>query len=146
MISPQPPAPLAAVPVSPAFRWLFLVVAVLTFVTGLVMFVAPGPAGAQWWPWALTPHVARYFASLFLAVSVGALFAARLPWWEQIRAMVLPGVVFTGLALLSALIHFGSFNPARIVTWLYLALYALVFFVALFLALQHEQRYRLARR
>lgn len=140
-------------PLNRHFKLLFQIVAALTLLTGLVMFLfpvqaggmAPGIAAAEatpLWPWPLTPLVSRYLGSLFLGVAVGAGVAARQAWWEQVRVMVIPGIVFTGLALLASLIHFQSFRAERVVTWLYFALYTIVFVAALILSIRHEQAAR----
>jgi hypothetical protein len=140
--TPALPSPVAATPLDRAFKGLLLVVSLLTLLTGAVMFLLPVRAGGEWWPWQLTPLVSRYFGSLFIAVGVGAAFAARQQWWEQIRAMVLPGVLFTGMALISAFLHFDRFNLQRLVTWLYFGLYIFVFLAAVILSVLHEQRAR----
>ncbi|MBA3534076.1 MAG: hypothetical protein H0T73_19315 [Ardenticatenales bacterium] len=150
MASSASTQPNSRIPLDRSFKILFNVVAVLTVITGFVLFFFPERAGGMppgvsvaearpLWPWPLTPLVSRYLGSLFLGVGVGAAAAARQTWWEQVRVMVIPGIVFTGMALLSSAIHFGSFQPSRIVTWLYFALYTLVFVAALVLSLRHEQ-------
>ena len=63
-------------PIGSGLRQVFWLVAALTGLTGLVLFLAPQPAGDSYWPWKLTPLVARYLGGLFVGVAVGAILCA----------------------------------------------------------------------
>ena len=130
-------------PIGSGVKIVFWVVAVLTGLTGLVMFLMPQPAGQSYWPWPLTPLVARYLGALFIGIAVGAVLCARSTDWSEVRLLFPPGLTFTGLSVVAATIHFASFNPALLATWLFFALYAAVF-VAGLLAYLHYERERLA--
>jgi hypothetical protein len=133
-----------AQPIGAGVKIVFWVVAVLTGLTGLTMFFVPGPAGGAWWPWMLTPLVSRYLGGLFVGIAVGAMLCARSTDWSQVRLLFPPGLTFTGLSLVAASIHFGSFNPARVATWLFFALYGAVFVAGLLAYIRYE-RERIAR-
>jgi hypothetical protein len=126
-------------PMGTGLRIVFWVVAVLTSLTGAVLFVAPQPAGQSYWPWPLTPLVARYLGALFIGVAVGAALCARSTDWSQVRLLFPPGLTFTGLSLVAASIHFASFNPARVATWLFFVLYAAVFLAGLLAYVRYER-------
>ena len=134
-----------AQPIGADLRVVFWAVALLTGLTGLVMFVAPQPAGQFYWPWTLTPLVARYLGALFIGVAVGAALCARSTDWSQVRLLFPPGLTFTGLSLIAAALHFSSFNPARLATWAFFALYLAVFVAGLAAYLRHERARRSMR-
>lgn len=126
-------------PIGSGVRSVFWLVAVLTGLTGLVMFFLPQPAGQVYWPWMLTPLVSRYLGGLFMGISVGALLCARSTEWSQVRLLFPPGLTFTGLSLVAAWIHFSSFNPERITTWVFFGLYAVVFVAGLLAYIRYER-------
>ena len=126
-------------PIGAGVKIVFWVVAVLTGLTGLVMFLLPQPAGQQYWPWMLTPLVSRYLGALFIGIAVGAMLCARATDWLEVRLLFPPGLTFTGLSVVAATIHFASFNPARIATWLFFALYVAVFIAGLLAYLRYER-------
>ena len=117
-----------------------LVVAVVTLATGLTLVLAPQaagvggvdpatqrPLGDQLWPWSLrTAFTSRFVGAFFLSVGTGAVLALREHTWERIRILFPMAIVFTALGTLIALMHFASFNPARLATWLFLGLYIFV--------------------
>ena len=126
-------------PIGTGVKVVFWVVAVLTFLTGLTMFLLPGPSGQTYWPWPLTPLVARYLGGLFIGIAVGAALCARSTEWSQVRLLFPPGLTFTGLSLVATTIHFASFNPARVATWLFFALYGAVFVAGLLAYIRYER-------
>ena len=131
-----------AQPIGSGLRLVFWMVAALTGLTGLVMFLAPQPAGDLWWPWKLTPLVARYLGALFVGVAVGAIVCARAADWSQVRVLFPPGLTFTGLSVIAAALHFASFNPDRWATWLFFGLYLAVFLAGLSAYLRYERARR----
>jgi hypothetical protein len=46
--------------------------------------------------------------------------------WEQVKPSVAAGGTFATLALIASFLHFSLFKPDRLVTWLFIALYAFV--------------------
>jgi hypothetical protein len=123
---------------------VFWTVAVLTGLTGVTMFVLPGPAGSQYWPWPLTPLVSRYLGALFIGVAVGAIVCASSKYWAQVKPLFPPGLTFTGLSIIATTIHFGSFNPERWATWLFFGLYGAVFVAGLAAYVHYERAGRAA--
>lgn len=138
---PQTGAPAAGLlqPLGRGPRLVFWSVAVLTGLTGAVMFASPQLAGESLWPWRLTPLVSRYLGGLFVGVAVGALLCARETDWSRVRLLFPPGLTFTGLSLVASALHFASFNPARVTTWLFLGLYLAVFVAGLAAYLHYER-------
>jgi hypothetical protein len=131
-------APVAQ-PIGGGLRFVFWAVALLTALTGAVMFAAPEIAGDALWPWKLTPLVSRYLGALFIAVALGAALCARANDWSQVRLLFPPGLTFTGLSVVAAVLHFASFNPARPATWAFFGLYLAVFVSGLVAYLRYER-------
>jgi hypothetical protein len=115
---------------------------VLTGLTGLVMFLLPQLAGESLWPWRLTPLVSRYLGGLFIGIAVGAALCARAHDWSDVRLLFPPGLTFTGLSVVAAALHLGSFDPARAATWAFFALYLAVFVAGLISYVRNEQARR----
>jgi len=57
---------------------------------------------------------------------IGSFWGLRQRTWEEIRPSVVAGGTFTTLALIASLLHFALFNPGRLATWAFIALYAFV--------------------
>jgi hypothetical protein len=92
---------------------------------GLAMYLAP-EAARRFWPWDMPPLNVRLLGSIFVATMVVSFWALRQRSWEQVRPSVAAGGAFATLALIASFLHFNLFDPARIVTWLFVALYAIV--------------------
>jgi len=92
---------------------------------GLAMYLAP-EAARRFWPWDMPPVNVRLLGSIFVATMVVSFWALRQRSWEQVRPSVAAGGTFATLALIASFLHFNLFDPARIVTWLFVALYAIV--------------------
>lgn len=135
-------------------RSLLLVVAVVTLATGIALLVWPSatgvgevdqatqrPLGNQFWPWPLRTELnSRFFGAFFVSVGVGAALALREQSWERIRILFPVAIVFTALGLLAAQLHLASFNPARLTTWLFFAIYIVVLVAELAIYVRYEQR------
>jgi hypothetical protein len=128
-----------AQPLGMGVRVLAWGVALLTGLTGLTLFGVPELAGGTLWPWRLTPLVSRYLGALFLGVAVGAALVARAREWAQVRLVFPPALVFTGLSLVAAGLHAGSFDPARLATWAWVGLYLGVFVAGLVTYVRYER-------
>ena len=126
-------------PIGRDLRLVFWTVAVLTGVTGVVMFLFPQLAGESLWPWRLTPLVSRYLGGLFVGIAVGGLLCARATDWSQVRLLFPPGLTFTGLSTIAAALHFGSFDPNRRATWIFFGLYSIVFVAGVVAYLRYER-------
>ena len=106
-------------------RELLLVDLVLVAPVGLVMYLAPALA-RRFWPWDLTPINGRLIGSIFVATAVLTLWSLQQRTWEAVGPSIVAGGAFTTLALIASLIHFNLFDPNRLVTWLFVALYVIV--------------------
>jgi peptidoglycan/LPS O-acetylase OafA/YrhL len=126
-------------PLGQAERVLFAAVALLTGVVGVAMFFFPVFGGQRLWPWLLTPLVSRFLGALFIAVAVGAVFAARTRYWQEVRALFPPALTFTGLALIASLLYLPSFKHP-ILERLYFLVYVVVFVAGLVVYLRYERR------
>ena len=92
---------------------------------GLLMYLAPEIA-QRFWPWNLPPINVRLIGSIFVATAVLTLWALRQRTWEEVRPSVVAGGTFATLALIASFLHFNLFDPGRLITWLFVALYAVV--------------------
>jgi hypothetical protein len=106
---------------------------------GLLMYLAPEVA-QRFWPWTLPPINVRLIGSIFVATAVLTLWALRQRAWEEVRPRVVAGGMFATLALIASLLHFDLFDPGRLVTWLFVALYAIVAAGAWLATLMHARR------
>ncbi len=106
-------------------RGLLLLDCLLVAPVGLAMYLAPAVA-QRFWPWDLPPINVRLIGSIFVATMVVSIWALRQRSWEEVRPSVATGGVFATLALIASLLHFDLFNPSRLVTWVFVALYAFV--------------------
>jgi hypothetical protein len=112
-------------PQSRPLRALLTLDMLLVAPVGLAMYLAP-EAARRFWPWDLPPLNVRLIGSIFVATMVVSFWALRQRSWEQVRPSVAAGGTFATLALIASFLHFNLFDPARIVTWLFVALYASV--------------------
>jgi hypothetical protein len=112
-------------PQSRLLRGLLLLEFLLVTPVGLMMYLAPTVAQPLW-PWELTPINIRLIGSIFVATMIGSFWGLRLRTWEEIRPSVVAGGTFTTLALIASLLHFNLFNPSRLATWAFIALYIFV--------------------
>jgi hypothetical protein len=92
---------------------------------GLLMYLAPEVA-QRFWPWSLPPINVRLIGSIFVATAALTLWALRQRTWEEVRPSVVAGGTFATLALIASFLHFNLFDPGRLVTWLFVALYVVV--------------------
>ena len=92
---------------------------------GLLMYLAPEVA-QRFWPWALPPINVRLIGSIFVATAALSLWALRQRTWEEVAPRVVAGGTFATLALIASFLHFNLFDPGRLLTWLFVAIYAIV--------------------
>jgi hypothetical protein len=112
-------------PQSRFLRWLLALDLLLVAPVGLLMYFAPVVA-RSYWPWDLPPINVRLIGSIFVATMALSFWALRQRTWEQVKPSVAAGGTFATLALIASFLHFSQFNPDRLVTWLFIALYAFV--------------------
>lgn len=125
--------PTEAAPLTPSMRGLLYVAAFLVFLAGLVLFVFPLRT-ADWFAWTIDPPMtavflgAAYWSSAILEVA-----GARSAGWDRAKLAVWPVFVFTTLTLGVTLLHLERFHLssdhpplARVATWAWLVIYAVV--------------------
>jgi len=125
-VQARPPQQLGATrPMPPAVRTFFTLHMVLVAPVGLVMYLAPSLAQSLW-PWTLTPINIRLVGAMFVVTAVLSFWCRRQRAWDVVAPTLVTYGTFTTLALIASLIHFSLFNPARLVTWVFLAVYIAV--------------------
>ncbi|WHP57664.1 hypothetical protein QMY03_11860 [Arthrobacter sp. KFRI-F3372] len=120
-------------PLIPPMRWLLYVAAFLVFLAGLVLFVFPLRT-AEWFAWTVNPPMTAVFLGAAYWSAAGLeVTGARSSSWESARLAVWPVFVFTTLTLGVTLLHLDRFHLspengplARVATWAWLAIYAIV--------------------
>lgn len=114
-------------------RRLLYVAAFLVFLAGLVLFVFPLRTD-EFFSWTVNPPMTAVFLGAAYWSSAGLeVTGARSESWESARLAVWPVFIFTALTLGVTLLHIDRFHlssnaapTARIATWAWLAIYALV--------------------
>jgi hypothetical protein len=108
---------------------------------GLLMYLVPEVA-QRFWPWNLPPINVRLIGSIFVATAALTLWSLRQRTWEEVGPSVAAGGTFATLALVASFLHFNLFAPDRLVTWLFVAVYAIVAAGAWLAVLQHTRARR----
>jgi hypothetical protein len=114
-------------------RWLLVGAGVLVFLAGISLYLFP-LSTADWFAWTVNPPMSAAFlgGSYFAAAGIEWMAATR-RFWADARIAV-PGVfLFTVLTLIVTLVHLDKFHLGadlalrpRMITWAWLAIYALV--------------------
>ena len=116
-----------------AVRRLLVVAAVLVFLAGVQLFVFPFRTG-EWFAWTIDSPMTAVFlgASYWSAVGL-ELTAARAATWAGARIAIPAVFVFTTVTMVVTLVHLDRFHlestqqlGTRVVTWAWLAVYAVV--------------------
>ena len=92
---------------------------------GVSMFFVPESVAALW-PWDLSAINVRLVGSIFLASIPLSILALRAGDRTDVAPTLAVYATFTWLALPAVAVHFGLFDPARLATWVFLALYVFV--------------------
>jgi len=100
------------------------VVGALALVTGLLLFLAPARAISEW-PWQLTPLTARVMGSVFCLglAGIGALLDRR---WTSARIPFQVALAMLTLILIAGIRAHGDFAAANILTWTFVAGFAVL--------------------
>jgi hypothetical protein len=121
------------------FKPITLIFAIVNGITGLALWLWPAvfpPSEAfgavPWWAWSLTPLTARVIGGWYLASTALFITLSRLHPTEGIRVALFGVACATGLELLGAGLHAGTFNGLIVVVGLYLLNAAAVLGFALF--------------
>jgi len=120
-------------PLIPPMRWLLYVAAFLVFLAGLVLFVFTLQTD-EFFAWTVNPPMTAVFLGAAYWSAAGLeVTGARSASWDSARLAVWPVFVFTTLTLGVTLLHLDRFHlspdaapTARIATWAWLAIYAMV--------------------
>jgi hypothetical protein len=115
----------ARTPVARALRWFFFIHLLVVLPVGVSMFFLPGWAQPLW-PWRMTPINVRLIGSFFFGAAFISFWALRQHHAESLRAVLAMYAVFATMATLASVMHFGLFDPVRLATWAFFALYCFV--------------------
>lgn len=115
----------ALTPTSRPLRTYFALHCAIVAIVGLTMYVLPVQAQPLW-PWMMSPINVRLIGGFFVGAALYSAWCFRQPNWEMLFPTVAFYAVFATAALIASFIHFNLFNPARIVTWVFVALYVFV--------------------
>ena len=115
----------AAQPLPPAARIFFTLHMLLVAPVGLVMYLAPVWA-QSYWPWTLSPINIRLIGAMFVVTAALSFWCRRQRACEAVAPALATYGMFTLLVLIASFIHFSLFNPARLITWVFVAVYILV--------------------
>ncbi len=119
--------------ITPLMRWLFGVAAALVFLAGVQLFVFPLRT-ERYFAWTIaSPMTAVFLGASYWSALGLEVVAARSATWERARVAVPAVFVFTTLTLVVTLAHLETFHlgagpglGTRLVTWAWLAVYAIV--------------------
>lgn len=117
----------------PGMRRLLILAGVLVSLAGIQLFVFPERT-AEYFAWTIDPPLTAVFlGASYFASAVFEFSAAREKLWANARISVPTVFVFTLTTLIVTLIHLDRFHfgaefalTTRAVTWLWLAIYAVV--------------------
>ena len=123
-------------PLTRGLRIYFKIHLAVVIPVGLTMYLAPTLA-QHLWPWSLSPINVRLLGAFFVGASILSAWSLRQKDWRAVRPLVALYAVFTTLTTLASILHFNLFNPGRMITWAFFALYIFValgawFFLARF--------------
>jgi hypothetical protein len=107
------------------WRWAMGAVGALTFAVSMFLFLVPDTLIAVW-PWVLTPLTARVVGAMFALpglVGLGIAFDSR---WSSARIILQTQAFSILFILISAARAWGDFNPANMVTYLFVGGLALL--------------------
>jgi len=106
-------------------RRYFLIHLSVVIPVGLTMYLLPA-LGQRLWPWGLSLVNIRLLGAFFMGASILSMWSLRQKSWHDVQPLMGLYAVFTTLTILASIIHFNLFNPGRIITWLFFALYLFV--------------------
>ena len=112
-------------PVGRSQRAFFLVHLAVVLPVGLAMFLLPDWAQSHW-PWKMTPVNVRFIGAFFFGAAAISVWALLERSGEVLLPVFVLYAIFATLATVASLIHIGLFDPARLVTWAFFALYVYV--------------------
>lgn len=99
-------------------RWAMGLVGALTLLISLLLFLVPQMM-IDVWPWTLTPLTARVVGAMFALPGLVGLGLATDRRWSAARIILQAQGLSIAVILLAALLAWNNFNPANLVTWLF---------------------------
>jgi len=112
-------------PMPSSLRRYFRIHLAVVLPVGVAMFVFPLWAQPIW-PWAMAPVNIRLLGAFFLGAALISFWSQRQASWHTVLPTLALYAVFASAATVASLIHFGLFEPGRLITWLFFALYIFV--------------------
>ena len=112
-------------PVPRALRVFFFIHLLVVLPVGVSMFFFPGWAQPLW-PWRMTPVNVRLIGSFFFGAAFISVWALRQARTQSVVAVLALYAVFASFATLASLLHRALFEPGRMATWAFFALYVFV--------------------
>jgi len=132
-LRPAQPAASGIRPLVPGMRALLFVAAVLVLLAGFQLYVFTGRTDTYFAWTIVNPLAAAFLGGGYWASFAIEAMAGRQTVWANARIAVPTVLVFTLLTLAATLIHLNKFHlggefgiPTRLVTWAWIAIYALV--------------------
>ncbi len=119
------PEDTARTPIARFVRPYFTLHMTIVALVGTFMYLLPVPAQPLW-PWMMSLVNVRLIGGFFVGAALYSFWCRRQTDWETLRPTLAFYGFFATLALLASFIHFSLFNPARVTTWVFVALYAFV--------------------
>jgi hypothetical protein len=127
-------------------RWLLVAFTTLTALAVFQLLVL-ADAADRYWAWTIhTELTAAFLGAAYGAGFVLAIAALRQPDWSRIRVPVLTVTVFTALTAVATVIHLHRLHLtdggpfARVVAWVWLAVYLVVPLACLLMVAREERR------
>ena len=120
-------------------RGLLVLDLLLVAPVGLLMYLVPAIA-RRFWPWDMPTLNVRLIGSIFVATLVLSAWALRRRTWDEVRPRIAAGGAFATLALIASYLHFGLFDRGPLLTWLFIALDAIVSLGAWLAMLQYARQ------
>jgi hypothetical protein len=105
-------------PIVPSFlRWVIALECSVVFAAGILLFFLPALA-ADLWPWSIPPFNARFVGAVYLAAYIPLIRFWFVPRWIPGRLTLWMILTFTGLVMLTMLLHWDVFEWDRLSTFL----------------------------
>jgi hypothetical protein len=120
-------------PLTNAMKWMLLAASILVFLAGLQLFILTEDTD-RYFAWTIDPPLtAAALGGAYWASSIMELRASRQPTWARARIALPAVLLFTTLTFVTTLLHLDRFHlgngraaTTQLVTWVWIAIYALV--------------------
>jgi hypothetical protein len=120
-------------PLTNAMRWMLLAASILVFLAGIQLFILTENTD-RYFAWTIDPPLtAAALGGAYWASSIMELSASRQPTWARARIALPAVLLFTTLTCVTTILHLDRFHlgngfaaPTQLVTWVWIAVYALV--------------------